>query len=171
MHQVEGVRGTPSRPAPSETAGTAPVICFSHLGWYFVFQRPHHLMSRAARTRAVFFWEEPLYEERDGGMLELSRSPEGVVVLRPRLPSSSFGHPSVALQRQLLDGLVAEHGLERRFYGTIRPRRSRSRRTFRTPRSSMTAWTNCRRFVAPIRPYRCRSGLCSVAPTSCSRAV
>ena len=36
------------------------LICFSHLRWDFVFQRPQHLMRRlAARNTASIFWEEP----------------------------------------------------------------------------------------------------------------
>ena len=38
------------------------IVCFSHLRWHFVFQRPQHLMSRFARERRVFFIEEPVYE-------------------------------------------------------------------------------------------------------------
>ena len=38
------------------------LICLSHLRWNFVFQRPQHLMSRFARTRRVFFIEEPVYD-------------------------------------------------------------------------------------------------------------
>jgi len=38
------------------------LLCFSHLRWNFVFQRPQHLMSRFATKRRVFFIEEPLYE-------------------------------------------------------------------------------------------------------------
>src|SRR4051794_29168797 len=34
------------------------VICFSHLRWSFVFQRPQHLLSRCARDRRVYFVEE-----------------------------------------------------------------------------------------------------------------
>jgi UDP-galactopyranose mutase len=40
---------------PGET-----LICFSHLRWDFVFQRPQHLMTRFARERRVFYFEEPL---------------------------------------------------------------------------------------------------------------
>ena len=36
------------------------MICFSHLRWNFVFQRPQHLMSRFARDMNVIFWEEPI---------------------------------------------------------------------------------------------------------------
>ncbi len=111
MHEVEGARETPFRPVPSETAGSAPIVCFSHLGWYFVFQRPHHLMSRAARSRAVFFWEEPLYEERDDGVLEfepVARRRDGAaaspafIQLRPRL-----GRFAAAIARWIGDGTRA----------------------------------------------------------------
>lgn len=34
------------------------VICFSHLRWNFVYQRPQHLMSRFATEGRVFFIEE-----------------------------------------------------------------------------------------------------------------
>lgn len=36
------------------------MLCFSHLRWDFVFQRPQHLMSRFAKDMAVVFWEEPV---------------------------------------------------------------------------------------------------------------
>lgn len=49
-----------------EPAGDAPerpmLVCFSHLRWDFVFQRPQHLMSRFARTHDVHVWEEPLFD-------------------------------------------------------------------------------------------------------------
>jgi len=44
-------------------SSSADMICFSHLRWGFVFQRPQHLMSRFARDRRVFFFEEPEYRE------------------------------------------------------------------------------------------------------------
>ena len=36
------------------------LVCFSHLRWSWVYQRPQHLMSRAARDRRVFIFEEPI---------------------------------------------------------------------------------------------------------------
>ncbi|MET0411603.1 MAG: glycosyltransferase family 1 protein [Polyangiaceae bacterium] len=38
------------------------LICFSHLRWGHVFQRPNHLMTRCSRDRRVFFVEEPRIE-------------------------------------------------------------------------------------------------------------
>ena len=46
----------PSAPDPEP----ATLLCFSHLRWNFVFQRPQHLMSRFAREMDVIFWEEPV---------------------------------------------------------------------------------------------------------------
>ena len=42
------------------TAQSFDMVCFSHLRWDFVYQRPQHLMSRFARGGRVFFIEEPL---------------------------------------------------------------------------------------------------------------
>ena len=37
------------------------LICFSHLRWDFVYQRPQHLMSRFAKEARVFYFEEPVF--------------------------------------------------------------------------------------------------------------
>jgi glycosyltransferase involved in cell wall biosynthesis len=36
------------------------IVCLSHLRWDFVFQRPQHLLSRAAREGRVYYVEEPI---------------------------------------------------------------------------------------------------------------
>ncbi|WP_232373236.1 hypothetical protein [Pinibacter aurantiacus] len=37
------------------------IICFSHLRWNFVFQRPQHLLGRMAKQYRVFYIEEPVF--------------------------------------------------------------------------------------------------------------
>ncbi|WP_244493219.1 glycosyltransferase [Aureimonas sp. AU20] len=72
----EGVR--PSGPT---------IICFSHLRWDFVTQRPQHLMRRFARDHRVFFFEEPIGCDHPLPYLEYHPFPaDGIVALRPRLP-------------------------------------------------------------------------------------
>ena len=39
------------------------LVCFSHLRWDFVFQRPQHVLTRFARERRVFYIEEPIYAD------------------------------------------------------------------------------------------------------------
>jgi glycosyltransferase involved in cell wall biosynthesis len=48
-----------TRLAEDGSMHAADVLCFSHLRWNFVFQRPNHLMTRCARNRRVIFIEEP----------------------------------------------------------------------------------------------------------------
>src|SRR4051794_36774507 len=60
------------------------VVCFSHLRWDFVFQRPQHLMSRFAREHRVFFIEEPIF---DGGRdsIDVTEVETNIYRLTPRL--------------------------------------------------------------------------------------
>lgn len=61
------------------------LICFSHLRWDFVYQRPQHLLTRCARDRRVFFVEEPFFG--NGSMrLDVREREGGVRVVVPHLP-------------------------------------------------------------------------------------
>ena len=52
------------------------VVVLSHLRWDFVWQRPQHLLSRCARERRVFFFEEVRYEAELG--LDVRETESGV---------------------------------------------------------------------------------------------
>lgn len=41
------------------------LICFSHLRWDFVYQRPQHLLSRFGKKFQVFYFEEAVHAEED----------------------------------------------------------------------------------------------------------
>lgn len=70
---------------PAVKGNSRDLICLSHLRWNFVFQRPQHLMTRCARERRVFFFEEPIF---DASVPELRTSrDQGVFVCVPHLPS------------------------------------------------------------------------------------
>jgi UDP-galactopyranose mutase len=89
--------------------GDGLLICFSHLRWNFVFQRPQHLMSRFSRKYRTLFWEEPLYHDGPGPAgLDVRVCPEtGVEVATPRLPVGLARAEEVAVLRRLLDGILA----------------------------------------------------------------
>lgn len=90
------------------------LVCFSHLRWDFVFQRPQHLMTRFAQDRAVLYWEEP--EVRDAQTapeLRLRRcGASPVVVATPILPPGLDAAAQDAALRQLLDGHLAGQDVE-----------------------------------------------------------
>jgi UDP-galactopyranose mutase len=87
------------------------VICFSHLRWNFVFQRPQHLMTRCAKGRRVIFWEEPLIEADAMAPRLESRTCEQsrVVVATPVLPEGLTDSERTEALRDLLDDLVEEN--------------------------------------------------------------
>ncbi len=83
------------------------VICFSHLRWNFVFQRPQHLLSKAAADNRVYFVEEPVFEENARPHLTTTISPEGVSVVVPVLPQGIDGPRITRMLKGLVNGLVA----------------------------------------------------------------
>jgi UDP-galactopyranose mutase len=95
-----------------DTGQLPDLVCLSHLRWNFVFQRPQHLLSRFARERRVFFFEEPVYDRKQP-RLHVTRSPEGVWVAVPHLPEGLDEHQALAMQRALLDELLARHDVRR----------------------------------------------------------
>ncbi|MGK7869285.1 glycosyltransferase [Falsiroseomonas sp. E2-1-a20] len=97
---------TAAPPTRSSGRDSRPVLlCLSHLRWDFVFQRPQHLMTRAARDHEVIFFEEPLERDVEVPRLELSAETGGVTRAIPILPR---GTDAVAAQRALLDDLLEE---------------------------------------------------------------
>ena len=92
---------------PGDVA-TSTLICFSHLRWSFVFQRPQHLMQRFARDTRVLFWEEPNFIEPNAEpRLAVNPCPNsGVVVVTPELPGGRGHAAEQAMLRTLLDELM-----------------------------------------------------------------
>jgi UDP-galactopyranose mutase len=95
-----------------DTSQLPDLVCLSHLRWNFVFQRPQHLLSRFARERRVFFFEEPVYG-KGRPRLQVTRSPEGVWVAVPHLPEGMSEELVVASQQALLDELLVRHAVRR----------------------------------------------------------
>ncbi len=80
------------------------IVCFSHLRWHFVWQRPQHLMTRAARTRRVWFVEEAI--ERDGdARLELEAINDTLTVVTPTVRPGMNRPERLRAQEHLLSGL------------------------------------------------------------------
>jgi UDP-galactopyranose mutase len=88
------------------------LICFSHLRWGFVFQRPQHLMSRFARGRRVFFIEEPEYIDIAQPEMHKSVCPKtGVMVTTPHLPNWMRDTDPNGTLRALLGELIDKENI------------------------------------------------------------
>ena len=80
-------------PVESEAEHSAPddgrptLLCFSHLRWDFVWQRPQQIFSRLAREHHVLFVEEPLHEPGEPGLRIVEAQPG---VERPYRPPAAW---------------------------------------------------------------------------------
>ena len=88
------------------------IVCLSHLRWDFVYQRPNHLLHRAARARRVYFVEEPVWGEGRPRM-EMREVEPRLFVATPHLPAGATEDEQVSMQRVLLDQLLASRGVRR----------------------------------------------------------
>jgi len=90
--------------------GPTTLICFSHLRWNFVFQRPQHLMSRFARDMAVIYWEEPIEIGRKQTAYLKVREVENcpnVRVVVPHLPEGMTEASREGALKRLLDAHIS----------------------------------------------------------------
>jgi len=103
-------------PVESEAEHSAPdparptLLCFSHLRWDFVFQRPQHLMSRFTREMSVVFWEEPIeIEHRETAYLKVRQAEDfpNVRIATPHLPQGLDESRREDALRRLLDAHAA----------------------------------------------------------------
>jgi glycosyltransferase involved in cell wall biosynthesis len=96
----------PSAPEPEPVT----LICFSHLRWDFVFQRPQHLMSRFAKEMSVTYWEEPIeIGPGEAAHLRIREADDArnVRIAVPHLPGGMPDGAREAALRRLLDGHTA----------------------------------------------------------------
>lgn len=95
----------------SRTKETAPrsslLLCLSHLRWNFVFQRPQHLLTRAAKTHQVIYLEEPVYENVARPFMRAGGPLANIRVLTPVLPEGTTPAQAINMQRSLVDDVLA----------------------------------------------------------------
>ncbi len=82
------------------------IICFCHLRWNFVFQRPQHLLSRFARNRREFFIEEPIFDATDNHMEITIDETNTVCIVVPHLKPGMKEEEVMAAQQHLLDNML-----------------------------------------------------------------
>jgi glycosyltransferase involved in cell wall biosynthesis len=90
----------------------ATLVCFSHLRWDFVYQRPQH---------PVVVIEEPIFEDVPEPELRRSSRGEGVTVCVPVLPHGLSESGKILAQRQLVEKMLAELPTSRRLFWYYTP--------------------------------------------------
>ncbi len=79
----------------TKSTGRYGIVCFSHLRWGFVWQRPQQFLSRFARLHPILFVEEPFFDLGAGQepRVDMHRVLPTVVVVCPHLPPEAAKDP------------------------------------------------------------------------------
>ena len=99
---------------------TQDLVCFSHLRWNFVYQRPQHLLSRFAKHFRVFFIEEPIFHDA-ANSLQVTLSEENVWIIVPHLKASLSASEQISAQRDLLSKLFRNMQIEQYLFWYYTP--------------------------------------------------
>ncbi|TPG67124.1 glycosyltransferase family 1 protein [Hymenobacter nivis] len=112
-----------ARPAALPQAAAAPtvtpyalpdLVCFAHLHWDFVWQRPQHLLSRFAQHGRVFYVEDAFYHpDQVAPHLEIKERQNGLRVVVAHLPAGLSAAEADEIQAGLLSQYFAEQGISR----------------------------------------------------------
>jgi glycosyltransferase involved in cell wall biosynthesis len=126
------LRASATAARPSEQAAETPtpyalpdLVCFAHLHWDFVWQRPQHLMSRFAQQGRVFYVEEAFYHNDDliEPHVEIKDRDNGVKVVVVHLPQRLRQDELAAEQAQfeVLSHYLAEQGVTKYIFWYYTP--------------------------------------------------
>lgn len=111
---------TAARPSVSAAENPAPyalpdLVCFAHLHWDFVWQRPQHLLSRFAQYGRVFYVEDAFFHNDDliEPHVEVKERRHGLKVVVVHLPQRlrSDEAASDQVQSEVLSQLFHQQGL------------------------------------------------------------
>lgn len=83
------------------------LLCFSHLSWNFVYQRPQHLLTRFSKFYQVFYFEEPKIGDSDRYLVNIQ---DGVSIVELFVS----GHDDTTNERiqDLINQVLKEYDIE-----------------------------------------------------------
>ena len=87
------------------------LVCFSHLRWDFVFQRPQHLLTRMAKSMNIFYLEEPVTAAIKFPHYAYSSRGSQITIVTPQLPKGLNEADSLKMQKQLFTEFMADRVL------------------------------------------------------------
>lgn len=90
------------------------LVCFSHLRWGFVFQRPNHLLSRFSKHQRVFFIEEPIFYNGED-KLQIENYNKNLFVVTPYIKEGLSEGEINKRQKQFISNLFSNMNIQRYF--------------------------------------------------------
>lgn len=96
------------------------LVCFSHLRWNFVFQRPQHLLTRFMRNFKVYYVEEPVFDS-PVNTLEVTKPGENLWVVTPHLREGLKEDEVIAIQKEQLANFFIQNDITQYFFWYYTP--------------------------------------------------
>jgi glycosyltransferase involved in cell wall biosynthesis len=90
------------------------LVCFSHLRWGFVFQRPNHLLTRFSKHQRVFFIEEPIFYD-GSDKVHIENFNENLYVITPYIKHGLKEKEIHNRQRKFITNLFTNMQVNRYF--------------------------------------------------------
>lgn len=88
------------------------IVCFSHLRWDFVFQRPQHLLTRCSKERPVYYFEEPIFTEATVPEIKKKTVSKNLFIVTPHIPNTFPVDAIPAVQKDLLHDFIKAESIE-----------------------------------------------------------
>ena len=82
------------------------MICFSHLRWNFVYQRPQHLLSRFTNCTRVFYVEEPIFHDGPD-KLHINKEADNLYIVIPHIQHGHSHEEVITKQKEMLNNLIS----------------------------------------------------------------
>jgi glycosyltransferase involved in cell wall biosynthesis len=121
MHERSTTQSHAQRLPFLADTNTPLLVCFSHLRWDFVWQRPQHLLSRAAKHYRVLVIEEPIFKPNARPHMDISQRPQGVTIAVPVLPEGMSHEDVIAEQHDLIENLIGRESVASRVFWYYTP--------------------------------------------------
>src|SRR5688572_24631963 len=83
------------------------IVCFSHLRWDFVFQRPQHLLTRFADHFRIFYIEEALYHADHDHYSEVVHN--SIHIVKLHLSGDHNGPDTLKRQKSLISAIFTKN--------------------------------------------------------------
>lgn len=81
------------------------ILCFSHLRWDFVYQRPQHLLTRFSKENNVYYFEEAIPGNSDFYEIDVQ---EGVFIVKLFINDGDQRHERIA---KLVSAVLLDHSV------------------------------------------------------------
>lgn len=83
------------------------LICFCHIRWNFVYQRPQHLLTRFSHYHRVFIMEEPFYNQPETGyQVQIDPENQNLCVVSMKVSEEDTKNGGIHAIKNMIDSLM-----------------------------------------------------------------